>query len=112
MRCVQEGDFGYIVNFWSDGTHQIRGDATSGRTFSAMNEAAVADSMVSDLLDMYVYRVPEELHFKSDPDGLVNLIDDPAYQEKIGHMKSRLIREMKCTRDPIYNEFEDRFMKN
>lgn len=113
MRCVQEGDFGYIVNFWSDGTHQIRGDATSGRTFTAMKEAAVADSMVSDRLNMYLYRVPEELYdFKSDPDGLVNLIDEPDYQEKIGHMKSLLVKEMKRTGDPIYNEFEDRFMKN
>jgi len=113
MRCVQEEDFGYIVNFWSDGTHQIRGDATSGRTFSAMKEAAATDNEVSDRLDLYVYRVPEELYdFKSDPDGLVNLIDDPGYQEKIQHMKSLLLKEMKRTRDPIQNEFLVRFIEN
>jgi N-sulfoglucosamine sulfohydrolase len=89
MRCVQEGDFGYIVNFWSDGNHQIRGDATSGRTFSAMKEAAASDSMVSDRLEMYVYRVPEELYdFKSDPDALVNLIDDPRYQGNEANKRS------------------------
>lgn len=111
MRSVQEGNFGYIVNFWSDGNHQIKGDATSGRTFSAMKKAAASDISVADRLDMYVYRVPEELYdFNSDPDGLNNLIDNPLYQEKIRHLKSLLIKEMKRTRDPIQNEFVNGFM--
>ena len=31
MRCVQSERYGYIVNFWADGKHRIRGDALSGR---------------------------------------------------------------------------------
>nr|MBI1229983.1 sulfatase-like hydrolase/transferase [Cytophagales bacterium] len=113
MRCVQAENFGYIVNFWSDGTHQMKGDATSGRSFSAMKDAAIADSLVSERLAMYVYRVPEELYdFKSDPEGLVNLIGVPAYHEKIRELKSLLLKEMKRTKDPIYNEFSERFVEN
>lgn len=113
MRCVQAENFGYIANFWSDGNHQIRGDAASGRTFSAMKEAADTDSLVSDRLNMYIYRVPEELYdFKADPDGLINLIDLPEYQEKVQEMKKLILQEMKRTRDPISDEFVNRFMDN
>ncbi|WP_158860663.1 hypothetical protein [Lunatibacter salilacus] len=81
MRSVQAEDYGYIANFWSDGTHQIRGYAASGRFFSDMKEAADTESLVSDRLNMYIYRVPEELYdFKADPDGLVTIIDLPEYQ--------------------------------
>ena len=111
MRCVQAENFGYIVNFWSDGTHQIKGDATSGRTYSAMKEAADMDSLISDRLNMYQYRVPEELYdFNADPDGLVNLIDAPEYQEKIQEMKKLILKEMKRTQDPISDQFVMRFM--
>ena len=112
MRCVQEGDYGYIVNFWSDGEHQIRGDAASGRTYAAMKEAATDNKEVEERLNMYVDRVPEELYdFRKDPDGLNNLIDDPAYKEITEGLKSLLSKEMKRTEDPIHNEFVERFME-
>lgn len=111
MRCVQKENFGYIVNFWSDGDHEIRGDASSGRTFQAMKEAALEDEALKERLDMYVYRVPEELYdFKNDPDGLVNLIDDPAYQGDIVRLRELVRKEMKRTADPIHDEFVERFI--
>jgi N-sulfoglucosamine sulfohydrolase len=111
MRAVQQGDFGYIVNFWSDGKHEIRGDATGGRTFSAMKEAAKDTPEVEERLNLYVYRVSEELYdFGKDPDGLNNLIDDPAYKEINEGLKGLLAKEMKRTDDPIYGEFVGRFM--
>ncbi|WP_439484398.1 sulfatase family protein [Cyclobacterium plantarum] len=110
MRCVQEGDYGYIVNFWSDGEHKIRGDAASGRTYSAMVEAAPRDEAVADRLKMYEYRVPEELYdFSKDPDGLNNLMDDPAYQEIANGLKAQLLREMKRTDDHLAGDFEEGF---
>lgn len=110
MRCVQAENFGYIVNFWSDGDHEIRGDAASGRTFQAMKEGALVDESVDERLNMYVYRVPEELYdFKNDSDGLVNLIDDPAYQEDIFRLRELIWREMKRTEDPLHDEFVERF---
>jgi len=112
MRCVQEGDHGYIVNFWSDGQHQIRGDASSGRTYAAMKEAAAADEDVDERLDMYVYRVPEELYdFGADPDGLNNLINDPDYKEITSRLKGLLLREMKKTNDTLSGSFEERFFE-
>ncbi|MFO7824363.1 MAG: sulfatase [Cyclobacterium sp.] len=111
MRCVQEGDYGYIVNFWSDGEHQIRGDAASGRTYAAMKEAAAEDAAVAERLQMYDYRVPEELYdFAKDPDGLNNLMDDPAYQEIAAKLKDQLLREMKRTNDHLAGDFEEGFL--
>jgi N-sulfoglucosamine sulfohydrolase len=111
MRCVQEGDYGYIVNFWSDGEHKIRGDAASGRTYAAMQEAAPRDEAVAERLKMYEYRVPEELYdFARDPDGLTNLMDDPAYREVVDRLKGRLLREMKRTNDHLLPEFEAGFL--
>ncbi|MBD3631068.1 sulfatase [Cyclobacterium sp.] len=111
MRCVQEGDYGYIVNFWSDGEHKIRGDAASGRTYSAMVDAAPQDESVAERLKMYEYRVPEELYdFSKDPDGLHNLMADPAYQEIADGLKARLLREMKRTDDHLAGDFEEGFL--
>ncbi len=113
MRSIQEERYGYIVNFWSDGEHEIRGDAASGRTFRAMREAAPYDEQVAERLDMYVYRVPEELYnYRSDPDGLVNLIDDPAHTEEKERLKNLLYQQMSRTGDPLADEFEERFLVN
>lgn len=113
MRGVHVENFGYIANFWSDGEHQIKGDAMSGRTYSAMKEASVSDKQVADRLNMYIYRVPEELYdFKTDPDALHNLINVPEYQEKIKEMKGLLLKEMKRTKDPIYDDFVNRFINH
>ena len=112
MRGVQEGDYGYIVNFWSDGEHKIRGDASSGRTYAAMKDAAADDEAVDERLNMYEYRVPEELYdFAKDPDGLNNLIDDPAYQEIAVKLKKQMLREMKRTRDQLREDFEGEFLQ-
>lgn len=113
MRCVQEESYGYIVNFWSDGKHEIEGDATSGRTLSAMKKAAFKDETVAGRLNMYVYRVPEELYnFRTDPDGLVNLIDDPAEEEVKQRLRKLLFQEMKRTNDSLLDEFEQSFLNN
>lgn len=111
MRSVQDKRYGYIVNFWSDGDYQIRGDAMGGRTFKAMNEAALSNQALAKRVDLYKYRVPEELYdFKNDPDGLVNLIDDPEVQNEKKRLMDLLYSEMKRTDDPWQTDFKEKFM--
>jgi N-sulfoglucosamine sulfohydrolase len=113
MRGVQEGDFGYIVNFWSDGKHQIRGDAMGGRTYAAMKQGASSDSLVNGRLAFYEYRVPEELYdFSKDPDALHNLIDDPNYHEVKVRLKKILGRNMRETKDHLLGDFTELFLKD
>jgi N-sulfoglucosamine sulfohydrolase len=112
MRSVQDNRYGYIVNFWSDGKTQIRGDAIGGRTFKAMKKAALVNDTIAKRLKLYKYRVPEELYdFKNDPDGLVNIINKPEMQEVVKEMKKMLLDEMKRTNDPWQIKFNEEFMK-
>ena len=112
MRCVQDERYGYIVNFWSDGDFQIAGDALSGRTFQAMNQAALSNEAIAKRMDLFKFRVAEELYdFKNDPDGLVNLIDEPNIRHEKQRLKELLHAEMKRSEDPLCNEFENRFMQ-
>ena len=112
MRCVQTERYGYIVNFWADGKFRIRGEAMSGRTFSAMNQAAATDETLAKRLDLYIYRTPEELYdFKADPDGLVNLIDNPNLRHEKERLKKLLHAEMQRSEDPLLDEFESQFMR-
>jgi hypothetical protein len=48
--------------------------------------------------------------FAKDPDGLNNLIDDPAYQEIAVKLKKQMLREMKRTRDQLREDFEGEFL--
>ena len=112
MRSVQDERYGYIVNFWSDGDHEIKGDALSGRTFKSMSKAALSDTTMANRMDLYKFRVVEELYdFKNDPDGLVNLIDDPDLEQEKHRLKAILYAEMKRSEDPWRTRFNERFMQ-
>lgn len=112
MRGVVDNRFGYIVNFWSDGRHEIRGDALSGRTFKAMSKAAQIDATKAKRMDLYRFRVAEELYdFENDPDGLVNLAENRNFQDEKQRLKSILLEEMQRSDDPWRIDFEKRFMQ-
>ncbi len=109
MRCVQNEEFGYIYNFWSDGQQQIRGDATGGLTWKAMNEAAKTDPEIAKRVDLFRYRVPEEFyHFKSDPDGLINLANDPMYANELAQFREKMLEMMQKYDDPAFEAYRDR----
>lgn len=111
MRSVQNQRYGYIVNFWSDGKNQIKGDAMAGRTYKAMNKAAWSNEAIANRVELYKYRVPEELYdFKNDPDGLVNLTDKPEFQNELKRLKELLYLEMKRTNDPWQKSFKENFL--
>ncbi len=109
MRCVQNEDFGYIYNFWSDGKQEIRGDATSGLTWKAMIKAAESDPEIAKRVELYKHRVPEEFYdFKNDPDALVNLINDPDYAHEVEKFRSKMLEMMEKYDDPAYQAFKNR----
>lgn len=109
MRCVQNEEFGYIYNFWSDGQHEIRGDATGGLTWRAMIKAAENDPEIAKRVELYRHRVPEEFyHFKSDPDALVNLVNDPDYTDELETFRKKMLEMMEKYDDPAYEAFINR----
>ena len=109
MRCVQNENYGYIYNFWSDGEQQIRGDATGGLTWKAMNEAAKTDPEIAKRVDLFRYRVPEEFYdFKNDPNALNNLVDDPAYADELNKFRVKMLEMMEKYYDPALEAFKNR----
>jgi N-sulfoglucosamine sulfohydrolase len=110
MRCVQSEHFGYIYNPWSDGERIFKNESQSGRTFNDMKRAAESDSGIAARVNLFLYRVPEEFYdFKNDPDGRVNLINHPDYQQEISRHRELLLDWMKETGDPALGAFRNRF---
>ena len=100
MRCVQNKQFGYILNLWAGETGPMRMDSTSGLTFKAMQEAASTNPEIAARVRMFEYRVCEEFYdFEKDPGALHNLISDPHYREEIENIRLILKKQMKKTGD-------------
>jgi len=109
MRSVQDKEFGYIYNFWSDGSRKMTGDATGGITWKAMVKAAETDPEIAKRVELYRHRIKEEFYdLKNDPDALKNLIDDPAYSNKINEFRDRMLQSMKQYNDPAYEAYLNR----
>jgi len=106
MRCVQNKDFGYIYNFWSDQQLGVSGDATGGLTWRAMVKAAETDPEIAARVKLFKYRVPEEFYnFKEDPDGLNNLASDPAYTHELEKFREQMLVMMKRYQPGLIEEF-------
>ena len=109
MRCVQTKRFGYIFNPWSNGERVFRNESQAGRTMKAMEEAAQTSSRIADRVNLFLYRVPEELYdFERDPDGLNNLAGVQRYSEELVSLRSELENWMKRTGDPALKAFLSR----
>ena len=109
MRCLQNREFGYIYNFWSDGSTTMGGDATGGLTWKAMVRAAKNDPEIAKRVELYKHRVREEFYnFSKDPDGLNNLINDPAYKDEINQFRKMMLKNMKKYNDPAFAAYRDR----
>jgi N-sulfoglucosamine sulfohydrolase len=109
MRCVQTTELGYIFNPWSDGERIFRNESQSRRTFKAMAEEAEIDAAVAARVQMFLYRVPEELYdFSTDAHARVNLIDDPAYAGQLNSLRDCLDTHLDATNDPALRAFRNR----
>lgn len=106
MRCVQNAQFGYIFNPWSDGERAFRNESQNGRSWQAMEAAAASDSELAARNHLFTYRVLEEFYdFANDPNALNNLIDDPNYADEIESLRNALEAWMAETDDPALNAF-------
>lgn len=109
MRCVQNKEFGYIYNFWADHQLKLRGDALGGLTWRAMEKAAETNPEIAKRVELCKYRVPEEFYnFKTDPDGLINLANDPAYTNELNKFRTKMLEMMEQYNDPAYEAYRDR----
>jgi N-sulfoglucosamine sulfohydrolase len=109
MRCVQTARFGYIWNPWSNGERVFRNESQAGRTFDAMEDASEEIPEIAARVDLFLYRVPEELYdFANDPDARNNLVDEPEYAHELERLRTALENWMEEYDDPALEAFRHR----
>lgn len=102
MRCVQDKHYAYIYNSWSDGEKKFIAESLAGLTYNAMEAAASGDAEIAKRVNLYRFRVREELYdVVNDPNALHNLIDAPEHQERLQHYRERMYEYMKDTQDEL-----------
>ena len=108
MRCIQDKDFGYIFNAFSDGTFNYKNN-NEGLTFKAMQAKGKTDPAIQARVDMFRHRVPQEFYnLKDDPGCTKNLIHSPEYQDLAAKYQNRLREWMVATKDHNITAFDVR----
>lgn len=109
MRCLQDSEFAYIFNPWSIDSTKFVNESSGGLAFNEMRRYAELNKEVKERVDMNLYRVLEEFYdVKSDPNGLNNLIDHPAYQDEIDRYRALMLQHLKDSNDPLFKALEGR----
>ncbi|MEC7802639.1 MAG: sulfatase [Verrucomicrobiota bacterium] len=109
MRAIQTKTHLYLFNPWSNG-ERIFATATNGTvTCKRMIELAKNDKELNERLNLYRYRVQQELYqVKRDPDCLQNLIGSSNNQRVKNKLVKLLEEWMVGTGDPILECFRKR----
>ncbi|MFT4520088.1 MAG: N-sulfoglucosamine sulfohydrolase [Halioglobus sp.] len=109
MRAVQSSKYLYIFNPWSDGSRKMDSATFATNTFSRMMELSGGDKELAQRMNLLRYRVPEEFYdVRKDPNCLVNLIADPAYQKDIESLQESLRQHLEKTSDTALIPFVNR----
>ena len=104
MRAVVDKEYAYIYNSWSDGENKYIAESMAGLTYKAMEEAAETDPGIQERVNLYRYRVREELYsLKDDPGALHNLVSSK--EKEVRHYRERLKTYMKETNDELLPTF-------
>jgi N-sulfoglucosamine sulfohydrolase len=108
MRCVQDQDYAYIFNPWSDQATAYRNN-NEGQIMKAMMEAAPTQASVAARVQLFRYRAVEELYdLKNDPDSLRNMIESPAHAAVVQKYREKLRALMVTHGDPLLATFDAR----
>ena len=109
MRAIQTKKYLYLFNPWSNG-ERIFATATNGTaTCRRMIALAQEDEEMHKRLELYRFRVPEELYqVNRDPDCLQNLIHYANHEKEKIRLQTLLEEWMIRTQDPILETFRNR----
>jgi arylsulfatase A-like enzyme len=122
VRAIRNHDFLYIRNFeperWPAGTpdylkaaipHCWLGDCDNGPTKSYIVENRERDGHHARLYDLSFGKRPaEELYdCRKDPGQMVNLAENPAYEEVRAKLEEQLMEQLERTADPRSASIED-----
>jgi len=109
MRAIEDKQYLYIFNIWSDGKDVFRNATRGTATYREMQKLAPTNEKIAARLKLLDYRVVEELYdISKDPDALVNLIDDPEYKNVADKRRKMLEDWMVETKDHALEPFRKR----
>ncbi len=109
MRAVESPQFLYIFNPWSNGERTMHSATNNTRTYRRMLQLAKRDQQLAGRLELLSHRQLEEFYdVRSDPDCLVNLVNDPAYSAEVERYRGMLESWMRRLQDPMLPVFSDR----
>ncbi len=102
MRGIQTREYLYLFNPWSNGKRKFTTATTGTKTYKQMVKRAKAEPEIAARLAMFDYRVVEELYdIRTDPDCLVNLVDDVTRQPELARLRDRLATALEAMADPV-----------
>lgn len=108
MRAVVDRESLFVFNPWHNGKPVYNTSSLGGNTFRSMLELGASDPDWAARCDHVLTRAPEEFFdLRSDPQCVVNLIDDSEYQPQIDRMKSMLSQHLIQSDDPMRAVFEE-----
>lgn len=108
MRAIQDRKFCYIYNAWSHDERRYRNNNEKA-VMAAMENEAKNNPEVAARIQLYRYRVPEELYdVVNDPGSTKNLIDSPEHKDVLERLRNALHARMTESGDPNLKSFENR----
>lgn len=109
MRAIESTQFLYIFNPWSNGKRAMFSATNDTKTYQRMSQLAQDDPKMAARMEVLKHRTLEEFYdIQKDPDCLVNLISDPAYQTEIERYRGMLEQQLRKLHDPMLATFVDR----
>ena len=107
MRGVCGSRYGYIYNPWSDGAKVYSSESQDGLTWNAMVAAAPGDTNIQARVNLFKYRVVEELYdYTQDSDAIYNLVQKPEMAPYIYTARQNLLSWMIQIQDPMLAGFQ------
>ncbi len=110
MRCLQNKDFAYIFSPWANkGDYLCTSETKAGLTYKAMKAASKMNPVIAARVNLFDFRETEEFYdLTNDPDALVNLINNPAFQHQIEKFRKSMEQKMVATSDHILDAFRNK----
>ena len=109
MRAIESTQFLYIFNPCSNGKRAMFSATNDTKTYQRMSQLAQDDPKMAARMEVLKHRTLEEFYdIQKDPDCLVNLISDPAYQTEIERYRGMLEQQLRKLHDPMLATLVDR----
>ena len=113
-RAVVSREHSYIWSPWADGQRRF---ATATRGMATTKEmerlAANGDAAMGRRLQLFNHSLPEQFfNVRTDPDSLIDLIDNPGVKTEVQRYRQVMARFMKDSGDPMESLFANRGEKD